>query len=188
MAELQVTPGIKFSGDDGENTLGIIGMAEVQRVWLWDLGPEKPMEPKKLVAPKGRDGDPQYELEKAEFQVALEEYKEALVAFKKAKIEYAAWSKRVGGPIEVMFDSPSAREAQEADHRAVDEGRQTWLRWAHISSRTRGYTRLANRGLPEGMKPGHGQSEQERRIAEGESDLVAARKIDPVFGRQELRG
>jgi hypothetical protein len=186
MAELQITPGIKFRGGDDENTLGIIGMAEIQRVWLWDLGPEKPIEPKKLVAPKGRDGDPQYELEKAEFQVVLEDYKEALIAFKKDKIEYAAWLKNVGGPIEVMFDSPSAREAQEADLRAVGEERQTRLRWAHVSSRTRGYAKLANRGLPDGVKPGHGQSEQERRIREGESDLVAARKTDPVFGQQEL--
>ena len=181
MAEQQIYDGIKFSGD-------WVDANELARVWLWDLGPEKPVEPKKPIAPKGRDGDPQYELEKADFQVSLEEYKEALVAFKKAKTEYATWQKRIGGPIEVMFDSPSAREAQENDRRAVDEGRQTRLRWQYISSRTRGYAKLPNRGLPEGMKAGHGQAEQERRIADGESDLVAARRTDPVFGQQELRG
>lgn len=181
MAEQQLYEGIKFSGDWVDNT-------ELQRVWLWDLGPETPVDPKKPIAPKGRDGEPQYELDKAEFQVALEEYKEALGAFKAAKTEYAIWKKRIGGPIEVLFDSISAKEAQERDQRAVDEGRQTRLRWQYVSSRTRGYSNLANRGLPPEFKPGHGQADQERRIAEGESDLVAARKSDPVFGKQELRG
>jgi hypothetical protein len=187
MAEVLITPGIKFSADDRPETLDIIGNSELARVWLWDIGPEKPLDPKKPVAPKGRDGDPEYELAKAEFQVTLDEYKEALVATKLAKAEYSKWTKRVGGPIEVMFDAPSAQEAQINDRRAMDEGRQTRLRWEFISSRTRGHHHLKNRGLPEGMQPGHGQAEQERRIREGESDLVAARRADPVFGQQELR-
>lgn len=186
MAELQVVPGIKFSGDDRPDTLDIIGMTELAKVWMWDIGPEKPGVPKKPAAPKGNENDPEYQLAKVEFKEALEEYEAALKKAKQDKQEHADWHRRNGGPIEHLFDAPSAKEAFEADRRAVDEGRQTRLRW-YLSSRTRGHSRLPNRGLPEGMKPGHGQAEQERRAMEGESDLMVARRADPVFGKQELR-
>lgn len=187
MAEVQITPGIKFSGDDRPETLDIIGNAELARVYLWDLGPEKQTQPDRPKPPKGNQGEPEFELAKVEFNEALETYQEALKAHKRAKDEHALWAKRIGGPMEHLFDAPSAREALEADARAVEEGRQTKRRW-YLSSRTRGHSRLPNRGLPEGARPGRGQADQERRIAEGESDLVAARKADPVFGQTELRG
>lgn len=187
MSELQVTPGIKFSGDDRPETLDLIGMAETSQVWLWDMGPEKPVEPKKPIPPKGRDGDPDYEIEKVVFADALVDYKDALELFKTQKKEYAVWLRRVGGPIEVLFASPDARDAQVNDLRAVDEGRQTKTRWQNVSSRTRGYSKLPNRGLPAGVTPGRGQADQERRMAEGDAELVAARRADPIFGKQELR-
>lgn len=187
MAELQIVPGIKFSGDDRPETLDIIGNTELARVYLWDVGPEKPMVPKRPVAPQGKENDPQYQLDKVEFNEALEEYQAALKKAKLDKQEFANWHNRNGGPIECLFDAPSATEALANDQRAVDEGRQTKLRW-HLSSRTRGSSRLPNRGLPDGMKPSHGQAEQERRAAEGEAAIIAARQSDPVFGKQELRG
>lgn len=187
MAELQVTPGIKFSGGDGQQDLDIIGNAELARVWLWDIGPEKPGIPKRPSPPQGKENDPEYQLAKVEFNEALEEYQAALKKAKTDKEEYAFWHRRNGGPIECLFDAPSAYEALENDKRAVAEGRQEKLRW-FLSSRTRGHSKLLNRGLPENAKPGHGQAEQERRAAEGDSDLIAARKSDPVFGKQELRG
>jgi hypothetical protein len=180
MAEQQLFDGIKLSGDWTDN-------AEITRVWLWDMGPEKPAQPKKPQPPHGKNGDPEYELAKVEFGEELEDYQAALKAFKKAKDEYADWVKKIGGPLEVMQDSVNAKEAIANDARAVAEGRQTKPRW-YVSSRTRGHSRVPNRGLPEGAKPGHGQADQERRIAEGESDLIAARKADPVFGQTELRG
>lgn len=188
MAEVQIVPGIKFSGDDRPETLDIIGMAELGRVYLWDIGPEKPVVPKRPVPPQGKENDPQYQLDKVEFAEALEEYQAALKRAKQGRDEYAAWQRRYGGPIECLFHAPDAKEAQENDLRAVEEGRQTRPRWQNVSSRTRGYAKLPNRGLPDGMQPGHGQAEQERRAAEGESDLIAARRADPVFGKQELRG
>lgn len=180
MAEQQLYEGIKFSGD-------WVDAAELARVYLWDIGPEKPAQPTRPEAPRGKQGDPDYELAKVEFNEALEDYQAALKAHKQAKEAFSAWQKRIGGAIEHLFDAPSAHEALLNDARAVEEGRQTRRRW-YLSARTRGHTRLPNRGLPEGFKPGHGQSEQERRAAEGESDLIAARKSDPVFGQTELRG
>jgi len=187
MAEMQIVPGIKFTGDDRPETLDIIGMAELGRVYLWDIGPEKPMPPKRPVPPQGKENDPGYQLEKVEFNESLEEYQAAIRKAKVDKDEHAKWHRRNGGPIECLFDAPSAIEALESDKRAIDEGRQTKQRW-YLSARTRGHAKLPNRGLPEGMRAGHGQAEQERRAAEGESDLIAARRSDPVFGKQELRG
>lgn len=180
MAEQQLFEGIKFSGDWAD-------AKEISTVVLWDIGPEQPIEPKKPLAPKPRDGDPQYEADKVQFGRELKKYKKAMDDFEKAEVEYEDWAVRFGGAIEWIGDSITAKENMERDLRAVRERRQTRPRW-YVSSRTRGHSHLKNRGLPEGVKPGHGQAEQERRAAEGESDLIAARKSDPVFGQQELRG
>lgn len=187
MPEIQVTPGIKLSGDDGPQTLDVIGNEAIARVYLWDVGPEKPTQPKRPEAPRGKQGDPDYELAKIEFEDVLADYRDTLERFKKDKKDHAAWHARNGGPIEYLQDHPNAVEALDNDARAVAEGRQTQLRW-YVSSRTRNKSRLPNRGLPEGMKPGHGQADQERRASEGENDLIAARRADPVFGQAELRG
>lgn len=187
MSEIQIVPGIKFSGDDRPETLDIIGMREAGRVYLWDIGPEKPVVPKRPVPPKGNENDPQYALDKVEFAEMLDEYQAALKKAKSDREEHAKWHRRNDGPIECLFDAPSATEALENDARAVAEGRQIKRRW-YLSSRTRGSSGLANRGLPENTRPGKGQAELERRAAEGESDLIAARRADPVFGKQELRG
>jgi len=54
-----------------------------------------------------------------------------------------------------------------------------------MSARTRGFENLPNGGLPGTMKPGKGHEENMRREREGEGDIAAARKADPVFGQLE---
>ena len=147
-----------------------------QMVVLWDLGPEKPVAPKRPAAPKGKEGEPEYDLAKVEFQEQLDDYQAALKAYSKAKADYADWLKRVGGPIELTMWSCDA-----ADSLARDAKRYC------ISASTRGHSHLPNHGLPEGRKPGNGHVEQQRRIAAGEADMEQLRRRDPVFGQQELR-
>lgn len=147
-----------------------------QMVVLWDLGPQKPVAPKRPTAPKGKDGDPEFDLAKVEFQEELEAYQVALKAHQKAKTEYAGWLENVGGPIEQTKWSVDAADALARDPKRYC-----------ISASTRGHSNLPNRGLPEGVKPGKGHLEEQRRIAAGESDLEQLKKRDPVFGEQELR-
>jgi hypothetical protein len=166
--------------------------AEIQQVILWDIGPSKPVAPKRPNVPKGKEGDPEFDLAKVEFAEALEDYQEALKAWKKAKTEYADWHKQNGGPIELVFWSCDAadalaRDAANAPAVVGDDGEETKHLRYFISARTRGYGNLPNRGLPQGKRPGHGQSELERRMREGDADLMAARRADPVFGNQETR-
>jgi hypothetical protein len=134
----------------------------------------------------GKEGNPEYELAKVEFAEALEDYQAALKAWKKAKDDHAEWHKRNDGPVEIQMWSCDAHDALMRDQTAVTEGRQAMRRY-YVSSRTRGNTNLPNRGLPDGLKPGSGQAELERRMREGDADLLAARAADPVFGQQEIR-
>ena len=142
-------------------------------VWLWDLGPAKPVAPARPKAPTSKEGSPEHDLEMVEFREAIGEYELALKTYKAAKAELSDFEKRFGGPHEIPQYSVDA-----ADTLARDPARYC------ISSRTRGYEKLKNRGLPTGVKPGHGQAEQERREQEGEADLVAARRSDPHFAQE----
>jgi len=145
-------------------------------VILWDIGPTKPVPPKRPDTPKGKEGDPEHDLAVIEFKESLEDYGEALKAYKQAKIEYAKWQKDQGGAIELRMFSCDAADALQRDPARY-----------HISSSTRGYERLKNHGLPAGHKPGRGQEENIRRAQEGEAEFAAARARDPVFGNPELR-
>lgn len=147
-----------------------------QMVVLWDLGPQKPVPPKRPNAPKGKEGDPEFDLAKIEFQEELDDYQAALKAYSTAKIDYAKWLKDVGGPIERTMWSCDADDALARDPKRYC-----------ISASTRGHANAPNRGLPEGQKPGKGHIEQQKRIEAGEADMVQLRKSDPVFGAQELR-
>lgn len=192
MSEVQIAPGIKMSA--GGNTDLPPNSAELARVILWDIGPSKPMAPKRPVLSeilkKGKDGDPEYDLAKIESADALDEYQAGLRTYKAQKEEYAAWHKRNDGPVEIMFWSCDAFDALERDAAAVkaaeEAGHKTSRRY-YISASTRGHSGLPNRGLPEGVKPGHGQAEQERRAREGDEEIAKALRADPVFGQQELR-
>lgn len=145
-------------------------------VVLWDLGPEAPKPPVRPKAPVGKEGDPEYDLSLIEFREQIEGYEAALKAYRQAKIEYADFERRYGGPYEIVMWSCDAHDALE---RAPKRYR--------ISSKTRGHGRLKNNGLPIGVSPGHGQSEIERRAMEGDADLAALRRADPVFGEQGAR-
>jgi hypothetical protein len=186
VSEAQLYPGVKMSTSG--NTDLPPNSFDIQQVILWDVGPMKPVAPKRPSIPeilkKGKEGDAEYDLAKIEMAELLEDYATALKRWKQDKIEYAAWGDR--GAIELPFWSCDAADALANDAKAVADGRQASLRY-YISARTRGHGNLPNLGLPEGKKPGKAQAEQERRAREGDADLVAARKADPVFGQQEIR-
>lgn len=188
MSEAQLYPGVKMSTTG--NTDLPPNSFDIQNVILWDVGPPKPVAPKRPVVPKvmkdSKEGDPEYDLAKIEMAELLEEYAEGLKRWKQDKIEFAAWHKRNDGPVEISFWSCDAHDALTNDATAVADGRQAEIRY-YLSSRTRGHADRPNRGLPDGKKPGKGQAELERRAIEGDADLVAARRADPVFGQQEIR-
>lgn len=176
--KMQLYDGVTIAGDWAN-------ARALQEVVWWDIGPERPIAPKKPALPKvGKSGDPEYDLAKVEFDIELENYKETLLAYERAKKAFALWK---SGPVEFTQDSSIAHDTEMNDARAVAEGRQTKRRF-YMSASTRGYGNLPNHGLPEGMKPGQGQAEIERRKAEQVADMVAAGQADPVFGKQELRG
>jgi len=177
VADIKVGVGVKLTGLD----VGWAHLHDLQRVYLWDIGPEKPAPPIRPPLPKGKEGDPEYDLAKVEFADALARYDAELKEHGRRKAEYASWERQCGGPVEMEFWSVNAREALDSDVRAVAEGRQTRRRW-YLSSRTRGSERLPNRGLPEGMKPGHGQADLERTRKERDADFADAMRRDPIFG------
>ena len=145
-------------------------------VVLWDIGPPKPMAPKRPDMPKGKEGDPEYDVALIEFKESLEGYADALKAYGRAKIEFAKWQKDQGGAIELRMFSCDAADALQRDPERY-----------FISSSTRGYDKLKNHGLPAGYRPGRGQEENLRRAREGEAEFAAAVASDPVFGIPELR-
>jgi hypothetical protein len=183
-ADIRVSEGVKLTGMDA----GWANAEDLQRVFVWDIGPEKPRPPQRPTLPKNaKEGDPEHELAKVEFQELLEDYQVDLKTFKQKKTEYADFQQRYGGPVEVVWWSVDARQNMEKDAAAVREGRQSRLRY-YVSARTRGWKgKVANLGLPEGMKPGPGQAEVERRAREEGVLLSEALRADPVFGQQELR-
>ena len=184
MAEYDVAPGVKFSNvDKGSLAEGMINR-EISMVYLWDCGPSKPVAPKRPETPKGKEGDPEYDLAKVEFKVALDQYQEDLASYGRRKEEFRDFDRRYGGPFEVKMWSVDARDALARDGEAVANGKQDRQRW-YLSARTRGYESLPNHGLPGNMKPGHGHAENLRREREGEDDLAAVKKSDPIFGQLE---
>lgn len=184
MSEIRLNEHVKLSnvGD------GLAAMADRERsmIFVWDCGPAIPEAPKRPVAPKGKEGDPEHDLAVVDFRQALVEYENDIKTYGARKTEYAQFQKQWGGPYEIKFWSVDARDALERDKNAVDEGRQPGKRY-YISSRTRGYDGLPNGGLPGNLKPGAGHFENLRREREGDADVEAARRADPVFGTQEMR-
>jgi len=174
-------------------------------VILWDIGPHKPTAPKRPDSPRGKPGQPEYDLSMLEFKEELEAYEAALKAYSLAKTEYANWQKRQGGAIELTMYSCDAFDALDRDARnaplldvldqdgnpVLDEQsgepkKAPRLRY-FISASTRGHERLKNHGLPDGVKPGHGQAENMRRQREGDDEFRRALAADPVFGQEMIR-
>jgi hypothetical protein len=146
------------------------------RVWLWDIGPRKAIPPKRPDVPKGEHGSAEYDLAMIEFQEIKDKYETDLRRYSEQRKEYAKWQEDMGGAIETEWWKVDADDALERDPNRY-----------YVSSRTRGLSHLPNRGLPAGVKQGHGQAEIERRRREGDESLEEARRRDPVFGEQELR-
>lgn len=159
---------------------------EAQKVVLWDCGPPKPEMPKRPKPPVGKDGEPEYDLAMIEFREALVDYEAGLRVYKERIAEHTAFHVRNGGPVEFVQWSCDAQDTLRHDGAAVDDGRQAERRY-YISSRTRGHAKLRNGGLPNGVKPGHGQAEQDERARQGGLDFETLRRADPVFGNQEMR-
>ena len=179
--DYKVTAGVKLAG--GDDFAAMAGAREISQVWLWDCGPPKPVMPKRPDLPKGKPGEPEYDLAMIEFASVKEDYEAALKNYRHLKDEFADFDRRYGGPYLFSQWSCDAQDTLANDGRAVSEGRQARLRY-FVSSRTRGYERVPNGGLPEGMKPGHGHEENLRREREGDADMAYARKSDPVFGNE----
>lgn len=185
MADLRVSEFIKLR-DSGDGFDAFAQNRQTSQVWLWDCGPPPPVAPKRPAAPKGTEGNPDFDLAMIEFNIAKDEYAAELKAHGQRKVEFADFEKRYGGPYLIQRWSVDASEALANDARAVKEGRQPQRRY-YLSSRTRGYETLPNGGLPSGLKPGHGHAENIRREREGDVDMELARQRDPVFGTQEIR-
>lgn len=174
-------------------------------VILWDIGPHKPIQPKRPKTPNGKTGQPEFEIAMLEFREDLEAYDAALKAYGRAKIEFAEWQKRQGGAIELTMYSCDAADALARDaanaplvdvlaedgnpvlDEATGEPKQVQRLRYFISASTRGHERDKNHGLPEGAKPGKGQAENMRRQREGEDEFLRARAADPVFGQEMTR-
>lgn len=174
MGDYQLSDAVKLSGD--AQFLAMANARQISKVVLWDLGPKKPEMPERPAAPDGKPGDAKYDLAMVEFKETLEDYERALKAFRQAKLDFEDFARRYGGPFEIEMWSCDASDSLQRDPKRYC-----------ISSKTRGHERRKNRGLPIGVSPGHGQAEQERRANEGDSDLMAAMRADPVFGNQEAR-
>lgn len=153
------------------------------KVWLWDCGSEEPHLPEAPDPPHGKKGDPKFDLAAIKYRRALKDYEAALEAYDVAVIEFKKFQRDKGGPVEFMQWSCDAKDTFKNDAKAVAEGRQKKARY-HLSSRTRGYEKLPNGGLPEGMTPGHGQQANLERQIAGEKEFLAALKADPVFGQE----
>lgn len=178
---LQIGPNVRatWAGDTAFDAFA--GAEAMQRVWLWDIGPFKPVPPAKPELPAAKPGTAEYDLQAMKHRIELADYERDLAEYRRLRAEYEDWQIRYGGPFEVPMWSCNAQDALTWDKLAIKEGRQPDRRW-YISSRTRGYKDLPNSGLPAGMKPGHGQAENLRREAESRADLERVMREDPVFG------
>lgn len=156
------------------------------QVFLWDCGPAKPLLPKRPKRPVGKEGEPEFDLAMIEYNVALEDYTAELKTYKARKAEYDDFQTRYGGPREIQQWSCDARDTLQYDKEAAEKvnPKNPQLRY-FVSSRTRGWEKVENRGLPAGMKPGPGQRAQEERERQASADAATERRSDPVFGNQE---
>lgn len=146
------------------------------KVFLWDCGPEEPLPPDEPDPPPPNDP-----LAMLRHKRAVKRYDEELAIYDRNEAEYQHWQKNVRGPVEIIMWSCDARDALEHDARAVKDERQKKLRY-YVSSRTRGFEKARNFGLPNGMTPGAGHQDNLDRQIAGEKEFVEVLKKDPQFG------
>jgi hypothetical protein len=146
------------------------------KVFLWDCGPEEPAPPDEPDPPPLNDP-----LALLRHKRAVKHYEAELAIYDRNEAEFQHWHKNVRGPVEIVMWSCDARDALEHDARALADKRQTKLRY-YISSRTRGYEKTRNFGLPNGISPGAGHQDNLDRQLAGEKEFVEVLKKDPQFG------
>ena len=171
------------TGEFSSYTNNLIDEHAKSMVWLWDCGPEEPAPPEEPEPPSTPFGDPKYHLENLRHKRAVKRFEDELVIYERNEAEFQHWHRNVRGPVEMMMWSVNARDALQHDGRAVEEGRQKKRRY-YISSRTRGYERIKNLGLPNGVEPGEGHRENLERQLAGEKEFVEILKSDPQFGQE----
>jgi hypothetical protein len=169
------------TGEFSSYTNNLIDELGKSKVYIWDCGPEEPVLPDEPEPPATPFGDPRYQLENLRHKRAVKHYEDELLRFEQREKEYQHWQRNVRGPVEIVMWSVDARDALEHDARAVDEKRQPKRRY-YISSRTRGFEKIKNLGLPVGVIPGDGHQENLERQLAGEKEFVEVLKKDPQFG------
>jgi len=125
---------------------------------IWDLGPEPPKPPAAPEQPKGKDGDPDYELAKLHYVQALEGYKIDLQAYGRQRDEYQRFARENGGPIQIERWGVEVEEAMARDPNRY------------------------RRELPRGMKPGKAHFDNIERQRLRADEMEADRRRDPQFG------
>jgi hypothetical protein len=174
------------TGEFSSYTNNMLDEHAKSKVWLWDCGPEEPALPEEPDPPTLPVTDPRYPLEQLRHRRTVKNYEEELVRFDAREREHKHWHTNVRGPVELMMWSTDARDALAHDARAVAEGRQQKLRY-YISSRTRGYERIKNLGLPRDVVPGEGHQENIERQLAGHKEFAEILKSDPQFGQEAPR-
>jgi hypothetical protein len=125
--------------------------------------------------------DPKYHLENLRHKRAVKRFEDELIIYERNETEFQHWHRNVRGPVELVMWSCDARDALEHDGRAVADKRQKKLRY-YISSRTKGYEKTQNFGLPKDVEPGPGHQDNLLRQFAGEKEFIEALKKDPQFG------
>ena len=171
------------TGEFSSYSNNLIDEHQKSKVFVWDCGPEEPALPEEPEPPTVSFGDPKFRLAELQHKRALKHYEDALLAYERQQKEYDHWQTNVRGPVELMMWSTDARDALEHDARAVEQGRQKKRRY-YISSRTRGYEKTRNLGLPNNIEPGPGHQENLERQLAGEKEFVEVLKRDPQFGQE----
>jgi hypothetical protein len=169
------------TGEFSSYTNNLIDALNQSKVFLWDLGPEEPIPPEEPEPPALPFGDSKYQLEHLRHRRAVKRFEDELAIYDRNEREFQHWHKNVRGPVEIMMWSTDARDALEHDARAVDDKRQHKRRY-YISSKTRGYEKIKNLGLPLGIEPGEGHRDNLERQLAGEKEFIEVLKKDPQFG------
>jgi hypothetical protein len=171
------------TGEFSSYTNNLIDELGKSKVYIWDCGPEEPAPPEEPVPPVLPITDPKYHLENLRHKRAVKRFDDELAIYDRNEREFQYWQRNVRGPVELVMWSCDARDALAHDRRAVDEGRQQKLRY-YISSRNKGYEKIKNLGLPNGLTPGAGHQENLMRQFAGEKEFIEVLKKDPQFGER----
>lgn len=128
------------------------------KVDLWDLGPQRPAEPKEPAKPDAKLQGAEKAAAEVEYEDAIEHYKDELRAWSKIRKDARTWHEDKGGPFKVELWAVDARHAM-----TVDPDRYKL-------------------DLPKNQKPGKAQIEAEEQARADAEQRDRARASDPQFG------